>query len=451
MARLSKFLVLLAALALVATACGDDEEAAPATTAAQAPTTTAAPATTAAPPPDPIVFATSLPLTGEFSGVGAKHRDGYQFCVDEINAMGGILGRPVELIVEDNRSETEVTVAQYERFINVDNADILFGTFSSLLGYPSSSIAEQNNMVMGLPSSGAMRVWARGYKNIFYFQQLPAELTGSSMVDLVEYYTETGLISEPLETMAVVAADDFFAGAIANGFVGGEVSFPDSDEKYSLAPGYAAEMGMEVVYEDVWPIGFTDWITLANSIADEEPDMIAMATASVDESISLLRALETVGYNAPLVYSSQGAQSEFAEELGGTENGVLIHAVWAEEANWEGLLAGEPYTNADFIERFTAAFGRGPDEDEAIPFALCQGMEQAIIGTGGTDNGAISDWLHSRQGDPVRTIMGDFVWGENGLPEERAFLVNQWQDGTLKLVYPHGEFDGVVDLAYPKP
>ena len=42
-----------------------------------------------------------------------------------------------------------------------------------------------------------------------------------------------------------------------------------------------------------------------------------------------------------------------------------------------------------------AAFGRSPDEDEAIPFALCQGMEQAILGTGGTDNVAIQEWLHA--------------------------------------------------------
>ena len=443
MVRFSKSLVFLTAFAMIVAACGGDDSTD--TTGDGATQTTAAP-----PDADPIVFATSLPLTGEFSGVGAKHRDGYQFCVDEINAKGGILDRPVELIVEDNRSETEVTVSQYERFINVEDADVLFGTFSSLLGYPASSIAEQNEMVMPLPSSGAMRVWARGYDYIFYLQQLPAELTGSSIVDMVNYYRDNGLIDEPLETMAVVAADDFFAGAIANGFVGGDVTFPDSDDVFSLAPGYAADMGLEVVFEETWPIGFTDWLTLANSIANSEPDFIAMTSASVDESISLVRALETVGYSAPLMYSSQGAQSEFAEELGGLENNILIHAVWAEEANWEGLLGGEVYTNEDFINNFTAAYDRGPDEDEAIPFAVCQSMEQAIIGTGGTDNVAMQEWLHSRAGDPVKTIMGDFVWGDNGLPEERAFLVNQWQDGTLRLVYPVGEFDGVVDLAYPR-
>lgn len=453
MALRSRLLVVLAVLFLIAAACSSDDGDDTTTTGADGGGTETT--TTEAMSDEPIVFATSLPLTGEFSGVGAKHRDGYQFCIDEINAKGGILGRTAELIVEDNRSETEVAVSQYERFINVDDADILFGTFSSLLGYPTSSIAEQNGMVMPLPSSGAMRVWARGYDNIFYFQQLPAELTGSSIVDLVGHYTETGLIDEPMLTAAVVDADDFFASAIANGFKGGEFTIRGEggaeDVQVSLAPGYIEQMGMEVVFEQTWPIGFTDWLTLANSIADAEPDFIAIAVTSVDESISLMRALETVGYNAPLVYSSQGAQSEYAEELGGTEDGVVIHAVWAEEANWDGVLAGEPYSNADFITNFTAAFGHGPDEDEAIPFALCQGMEQAILGTGGTDNAAISDWLHDREGDPVKTIMGDFVWDERGLPIARAFLVNQWQDGELKLVYPVGEFEGTADLTYPKP
>ena len=220
MAKLSRLLILLTAFAMIFMGCGgDDEGDAPATTAGGGD----APATTAeVMDEEPIVFASSLPLTGEFSGVGAKHKDGYEFCVEEINRLGGILGRDVEIIIEDNRSETETAVSQYERFINVENADVLFGTFSSLLGYPTSSLAEQNGMVMGLPSSGAMRVWARGYENIFYFQQLPAELTGSSIVDLVNHYTETGVIDEPLETAAVVDADDFFASAIANGFKGAE-------------------------------------------------------------------------------------------------------------------------------------------------------------------------------------------------------------------------------------
>lgn len=453
-----RYVILLTALAMILAACSggegsDTTDGGSATTAGGSDTTMGSDTTQ----PDggegePIVFATSLPLTGEFSVVGAKHRDGYQYCVDEINARGGLLDRPVELIVEDNRSDTEVVATQTERFINVDNADVLFGTFSSLLGYPASSVAEQNGMVYPLPSSGALRMWERGYENIFYFQQLPAEYTGASIVSLVEHYTETGVITEPMETAAVVSADDFFAAAIANGFTGGEVSFPDSDEVVSLAPGFVSDLGMELVFDDQWPVGFTDWLTLANSIASSEPDFIAMTTASPDEAISLLRALETVGYQPKMIYSSQGAQSEFQEELGDIADGVVIHSVWATQANWEGEIAGEPFTNQEFIDGFTASFGHAPDEDEAIPFAVCQGMEQAIRATGTTDNAELSAWLHSRTPEePVKTIMGDFVWDERGLPEERAFLVDQWQGGNLELVFPVGEFEGTTDLIYPNP
>ena len=378
-----KYLGFIAVMALVVAACSSAEPTTPTDDGGTVTTTGGATeATEVGGSGEPIVFASSLPLTGDFAAVGAKHADGYKFCVAEINAAGGLLGRSVKLIVEDNRSDTEVVVNQTERFINVDNADILFGTFSSLLGYPASSIAQQNGMVYPLPSSGAVRVYERGYDNLFYFQQLPAELTGSSIVDLVEYYTSTGLIDEAPKTAAIVAADDFFAGAIANGFVGGDISFPDSDEIVSLAPGYVAELGMDLVFDEVWPEGFSDWVTLANSIASTEPDFIAMTTASPAESIALIRALKTVGYDAPLIYSSQGTQSEFGEELGEAANGIVVHSVWAPEANWEGLIAGETYANQDFIDNFTESSVHAPAEIDAIPFALCQGLDEATRGLG---------------------------------------------------------------------
>lgn len=452
---------LLAIVAMVVMACGDTEPAdtTVATTDTTAPTTETTETTTgttettgAEAEGEPIVFGASLPLTGEFSIAGTKHADGYQFCVDELNAQGGLLGRPVELLVEDNRSDTEVTVTQTERMINVENVDALLGTFSSLLTFPASTVAEQAGMVYPVPSGGALRLWERGYQHMFYFQQLPAEFTGSSIVDLIEYYQEQGVIDQPPATAAVVYADDFFAAAIANGFVGGTVEIPDSEEVVDLAPGFLEQMGMELVYEEQWPVGYTDWLTLANSIRSAAPEFIAISTASPEEAISLVQALQTVGYQAPLVYTSQGAQTEFGEALGDAANGIVIHSVWAPQANFEGVLAGEPYTNQDFVEGFEESFGTPPDEDEAIPFAVCQGIAQAIEATGTTDNAELSEWMHNRtEEEPVSTIMGEYVWDERGLPAERSFLVNQWQDGELEFVYPVGEFEGTVDLVYPKP
>ena len=463
MYRFSKLVILLAVFALIGAACSSESDdtttttaaAAGATTTVAAATTTAAggeeTTTTEAMSEDPILFAASLPLTGDFAIPGSKHADGYQFCVDEINAAGGLLGRPVELLVEDNRSDPEVTVSQVQRQIEVEGADALLGTFSSLLTFPASTVANQNSMMYPIPSGAALRIWERGFDNIFYFQQNAAELIGYSPVSMIEYYTETGVIDPAISTIAIVHADDFFANAIVTGLVGGEVTIPDSDVVVQVE-GYLESTDMDVVYQEQWPVPFTDWLTLANSIKNSGAEMVAVAVTSPDEAISLINAFATVQYNPKLIWMSQGAQSEFEETLGSLADGVTIHAAWHPLADWEGTIAGEPYTNTDFIDGFTAAFDRPPDEDEAIPFALCQGVEQAILGVGSTDNVAMSAWMHARTtADPVKTILGEFVWDERGLPIDRSMIMVQWQGGELKFVYPVGEFPGTVDLVYPKP
>ena len=401
-------------------------------------------------PAEPIKIGASLPMTGGFAINGEKHRDGYQLCVDLINANGGLLDRQVELIVSDNQSDVETTMAQVERLINVDNVDLIFGTFSSKLTFPMSSALEQAGIAHPIPSGAALRIYLRGYETPIYFQQKAAEYVGSSPINMVEALVPEG---EQPTTAALVYADDFFAGSIANGLLGGDVEIEGEDDVISLAPGLIAEAGMELVYEEMWPEeGFSDWVTLANSIKASGAEYLFGLTASPDDAIQLVRGLQTVGYQPKGVYLSQGSQQEFADALGDAANGVVIHAAWHPAVQWEGLLAGEPYTNQDFQSNFEAAFGRAADEDEAIPFALCQGMEQAVRATGTTDNAALLAWLKARTADdPVKTIIGDRYWDERGLPVDADFVMVQWQDGELVFVYPVGEFPGTGELVWPKP
>jgi branched-chain amino acid transport system substrate-binding protein len=452
-----RLVATLAVVALVAAACGETADTT--TTAGEGATTTTpdtgettTPSDTTAPAADgePIVMATSLPLTGGFSIPAIKHQDGYQLCVDLVNERGGVLDRQLELVVEDNQSVPETAVTQYERF--VDEADILLGTFSSLITGPTSAIAEQNGMVYPVPSGGAQRIWERGFQNMFYFQQGPAEGIGETVTNALTYYQEQGIVDALPATAAVVWADDPFAAGISNGLLGGEVTDPDGNVVADLAPGWLADAGIEVVMEEAWPEGFTDWTTFANSIGQSGAEAIFASTASPDETINLVRALQTVGHQPRFVYMSQGAQVEFAEDLGGAENGIAIHTSWHPSLEFEGgTLAGEPYSNADFVADFEGVHGRPPDEDEAIPFSVCQGMVQAIAGAGTTDNAEIANWLRSRTADdPVTTVLGDFHWDEKGLPIDRDYNLTQWQDGSLNFIYPIGDFPGTVDMVYPK-
>jgi branched-chain amino acid transport system substrate-binding protein len=127
---------------------------------------------------------------------------------------------------------------------------------------------------------------------------------------------------------------------------------------------------------------------LANSIKESGAEYIFGLTASPEETIQLARAMQTVEYQPKGVYLSQGSQQEFADALGDAANGVTIHAAWHPAVQWEGLLAGEKYTNQNFQEDFKAKFNHDADRNRLFHL-LYTGGEQAVHGTGSTDNAEI--------------------------------------------------------------
>ena len=445
-------LSFLMVASMLITACG---QAAP--TATQAPVveepTTAAPTSEPVAEVLPIKIGTSLPLTGEFSITGTLHQQGYQLCVDQINAAGGLLDRPVELIVSDNQSDVDTTLAQFERFINVDKVDLIFGTFSSKLTFPASSITELAGYLHPIPSAAALRVYERGFENLVYFQPNAAEYIGASPVMMIKALVPA---DQQPASIAIAYADDFYASALVAGLVGSDVTFTNNDgtnKTVSLAPGELEKAGLNnVVFNEMWPAGFTDWTTLASKIKAANADFLFAPVTSADEAIQLVRALQQVGYQPKGIFMSQGAQPQFGEALGSAANGVLIQASWHPLANFSGVLNGAEYTNQMFLDAFKATYGVDAGEDSAIPFALCQGIEQAVRATGTTDNKVLHDWLAARTADdPVKTILGDFYWDERGLPINKSFIMTQWQDGKLEFVFPTDAFPGVKPLLYPKP
>lgn len=398
-----------------------------------------------------IRIGASLPITGGLSVSGEKHKRGYELCTKLINASGGILGEQVELIVSDNRSDPATAINQYERFINVDKVDAVYGTFSSRLTFPVAAILSKYNMVHAVPSGGALRIYEQGYKNLFYFQVSAAEYAGKDVTAVIRDLIPAG---EGPKTVAIVSADDFFANAIEAGLTGAKVNDPATGKEVAdLAPGYLADAGIKIVMQEKWPEeGFNDWLNLANSIKRSGAEMVIGLTASAEEAVQLTRSLKTVGATPKFVYLSQGAQTEFVEGVGkSAAEGVLINTNWHKDAPFESTLAGKPFSNGDFVKAFAAEYGVEPDEDSAIPFAVCQGIEQAISGAGTTDNVKMGEWLHARTKDaPVTTVLGRFTWDQRGLAQDKSHIMVQWQDGDLKFVAPKGEFDGISPFRYPK-
>jgi branched-chain amino acid transport system substrate-binding protein len=399
---------------------------------------------------EPIKIGTSLPLTGGRSVNGEKHRKGFILCTEMINEKGGLLGRPVELIVSDNRSDAGTAIAQYERLINVDDVDLIFGTFSSALTYPVSAVTNKYNMVLPVPSGGSLRIWTQGFPHIFYFQQNNGEYLGRSISMLIQ---ERLSEDDRPKTAAIVGAEDDIANSITAGLMGEKIQNPGGDVLLDLAPGWLTDAGIEVVYHEQWPEeGFSDWLTIANNIKRADAELVISLGSSPEEAVQIVRALKTVKATPKMVYLNQGTQSEYKEGRGDAAEATLHTGSWQENVPWIGLIAGEEITNQEYQELFMERWDVAADEDSAIPFAACQGLEQAVRATESTDNLVLSEWLHARtKEDPVRTVLGPFAWDERGVPLERSSLVTQWQGDELNLVFPTDEFEGAVDLIYPKP
>jgi branched-chain amino acid transport system substrate-binding protein len=397
-----------------------------------------------------VSFGASLPLTGGLATNGQKHKEGYDLCIELINKSGGLLGEPATLISSDNQSVNETGQAQIERLINQDKVSVLLGTFSSRITFAQTSVAEQNKRVYPVPSGVALQIYERGYHYIFNFQPNAAEYLGKSYSGLMKDLVKPDQMPK---TVAVVWADDFYANAAVAGLTGDKREIAGTDKVIDLAPGALADSGIEVVLKQQWPEeGFSDWITLANTVKQSGAELVIGFTASPDEAIQLVRALKTIAYQPKVAIMGQGTQTEFHDQLGEAAEGILIHSAWHPAAEWKGTLAGKDFSNQDFVAAFKEKYGKDADEDNAIPFATCQGMAQAVAAVGSTDNDKIREWLAARTAeDPVKTILGDFHWDEKGLPIDKAFIITQWQGGELKFVYPTDEFPGTSPVVWPKP
>ena len=183
-------------LVLTAAACGDDDDdaaegtgadtgtvatAGPATTDAAAAATTeaeaaatsiatetsgAATSAAAAPSGEPVVIGVLTSLTGPFTPWGVQVRDGMQLAVDELNAAGGIAGRPVELSVVDDESNPEAGASGIERLAE-EGVVAIGGIISSDVGLATSRVAEELQVPLFLVKAGSEAILTQQSRHTF--------------------------------------------------------------------------------------------------------------------------------------------------------------------------------------------------------------------------------------------------------------------------------------------
>jgi branched-chain amino acid transport system substrate-binding protein len=367
---------------------------------------------------EPVVIGISLPLTGDFSQPGGEARKGYEIWRDQINADGGLLGRKVELKITDDASNQDTVVTDYTKLITQDKVDLLLGTFSSLLNFPASAVAEENRMLYVEPAGGAPDMFSRGFKMLFFAQQATAQHQPDVFVDYIKSLPE----DQRPKTAAYPTQDDPFTTPVI-----------ESMQKQ------LEELGVKTVYTTTYPPDATNFQTIASAIADKKPDLIAQG-AVFEDGVGLVRSLQQLDYNPKMLFQTSAPSNagQYSEGVGekNTE-GVFYTVSWNEKATTPG--------NEEFVAEYGKRFDNAiPAEDAADAYAAAQVLQKAAEEVGSFDQVKMAEWLHQNE---VETILGPLSWDETGAPQG-DFLLAQWQNGAVEIVAP--EDAATVDSAVEK-
>jgi len=367
---------------------------------------------------EPIVVGISLPLTGDFSQPGGEAKKGYEIWRDQVNADGGLLGRQVELKITDDASNQDTVVTDYTKLITQDKVDLLLGTFSTLLNFPASAVAEKNGMLYVEPAGGAPKMFDRGFDKLFFAQQATAQHQPDVFVDYIESLPE----NERPKTAAYPTQDDPFTTPVIE----------------SMQQQLEA-LGVETVYTTTYPADATNFQTIASAIAAAKPDLIAQG-AVFEDGVGLVRSLQQLNFSPKMLFQTSAPSNagQYSDGIGmANTEGVFYTVSWNEKANTP--------KNEEFVAEYAKRFDGGiPAEDAADAYAAAQTVQAAVEAVGSLDQDKLAEWLHANE---VETILGPLAWDETGAPT-KDFLLAQWQNGAPEIVAP--EDAATVDSAVAK-
>lgn len=353
-----------------------------------------------------IKVGASLPLTGEFSQGGLDTQRGYETWVEMTNEAGGLLGKPVEIVVKDDATQQETAVSNYNNLISQDRVNLLLGSQSSLLNIPASTIAEKNKMLFVCPSCGSPDMFNRGFKYIFFSQQAIA--TDQAKV-FAEWIAKLPPEQRP-KTAAYPTLDDPFAGPVVEG----------AEEVLSAA-------GIQTVYKDKYPATTKNFDSVVNAMRDAGAEIVIQG-AQFEDGVNMIRSMNRANYQPEILYQSSSPTygKQYLEAVGpDNAEGVFFSSSYS-------TLADTPQ-NADFVKRYQEKFGQSPPEDAADGFAAGQVLAAAVNGVGSFDDQlALADWLRDNS---VDTLLGTLSWNADGSPKG-DFLAGQWQSGVSQVVLP---------------
>jgi branched-chain amino acid transport system substrate-binding protein len=352
----------------------------------------------------PLTIGFGMALTGGLAPNGKAALLAMQIAEEDINARGGILGRPVKLVYYDDQSNPSTVPGLYTKLLDVDKVDIVVS------GYATNMVAPAMPIVM--------------QKDRTFFSLLGLAVNSEFHYPRYFSITPTGG-PKPKESFA----EGFFAVAAEQNpkpqtlaMVGADAEFPRNAMEGARAQ--AKQYGLKIVYDKTYPPTTADYTPIVRAVAATNPD-IFLACSYPPDSVGIIRATHETGFKPKLYGGGMvGLQATAIKtQLGPLLNGIVVYDFWLP---WAGFASDE---GRDFVKKYqTKSAAAGVDLlGYYLPpfgYALMQVVEQAVKGAGGTDDAKLAEFARK---NTFKTVVGDIKFNAEGEWETAQVMAVQFQ------------------------
>jgi branched-chain amino acid transport system substrate-binding protein len=362
----------------------------------------AAPAARAA---EPITIGFGMALTGGLAPNGRAALLAMQMWEGDMNAKGGLLGRPVKLVYYDDQSSPSNIPGIYTKLLDVDKVDLVISGWGTNMIAPALPVVMQHN---------------RTFLSLF-------GLAVNSEFNYPNYFS---IVPHGGPDPKLALAKGFFEVAMAQNPKPATIAFAGADAEFSHnaldgARALAKEAGLKIVYDRSYPPATSDYTPIVRSIQAANPDLVYVASYPTD-TVGIVRAANEISLKAKLFGGAMvGLQSTAIKtQLGPLMNGIVDFDYW--------LPFGRMATPEamDFLQRYqakSAAAGVDLLGYYVPPFAYAdmQVLQQAVEGVGTLDQQKLAAYLHTHT---FKTVVGDITFDAGGEWTESRDLVVQFQN-----------------------
>lgn len=316
-------------------------------------------------------------LTGPIASFGQSTHKGVTLAVEEINAAGGVLGKQIRLVVEDDQGKPEEALTAVTKLISKDRVVALIGEFASSNSLAAAPFAQQSRIPM-----------------------LSHGSTNPKVTQVGDYIFRACFI-------------DPFQGEVMAKFAGGTLNLKrvailrdiKSDYSVGLADYFTrsfTDAGGSIVADESYSAGDKDFNAQLTSIRQKNPEAIFIPGYYTEIGL-IARQARRLGIQAVLL-GGDGWDSEKLWEIGGEAlNGSFFSNHYSVD-NPDSVIQA-------FVETFKARHGGAPDALAALGYDATKILVEAIARAGSDDPKAIRDAL--AQTKDFRGITGTITLNEN--------------------------------------